>query len=87
MGSEEQSFILGNIFIKLFTISRVFPGLVFVYMGVLHVCVYVCAPHYAGPEGADEALGPLRLYLESIVRHHMSSGNQTWSLCKSSQCS
>lgn len=45
--------------------------------------------HYIiqGLRGADEAVDPLRLELETIVSHHMGSGNQTWSLCKNSQCS
>lgn len=34
-----------------------------------------------------EALDPLELEAQVVLRHHMGAGNQTGGLCKSSQCS
>lgn len=53
----------------------------FIWMGV---CLYVCKRN---PQRLKEGTDPLEMKLQMVLSHHMSVGNPTWVLRKSSKCS
>lgn len=55
----------------------------YIYMYVHHTCAW-CPQK---PEEATEALDYLELELQTAANHHGDTGNRTWVLYKSSQCS
>jgi hypothetical protein len=47
----------------------------------------VCTCVYGACRGHKRASDLLKLEAQVVVSHHVGSGNQTWVLCKSNQCS
>lgn len=62
--------------------------LLFKYFMCMIFCLHVYL-HIAGGAHGDQkmALDSLELVLQTIVSHHVGTGNPTQSLCKSNNCS
>lgn len=53
----------------------------------MEVLMCSCVHHVHVGAFRDKALDPLGLELQVVVSHHVYAGNQSWDLCKNSQCS